>query len=92
MISNNRTSQRYCFVAQVNEFENESDRNPMGSSRMRRGWSKKVRSKFGVYKFQVFREFQLETGCLLFLCITSRLSMVKSLFLHCQTYGFEAVN
>jgi hypothetical protein len=42
----------------------------------------KVSSKFGVYKFLVFSEFQLVTACLLFLSITSRVNMVRSLYLH----------
>ncbi len=48
-------------------------------------WSKRssqVSSKFGVYKFRVFSKYQLVTAYLLFLSIVSRLSMIKSLYLH----------
>jgi hypothetical protein len=45
--------------------------------------SKKVSQKFGVYKFLMFREFQLVTACLLLiLSITNRLGMVESPYLH----------
>jgi hypothetical protein len=41
-----------------------------------------VKKKAVSSKFLVFSEFQLVTACLLFLNITSRLSMVRSLYLH----------
>jgi hypothetical protein len=44
--------------------------------------SKKVGSKFGVYKFLVFSEFKLVTTCFYFLNIISRFSMFQSLYLH----------
>jgi len=47
-------------------------------------WSKKVSSKFEVYEFRVS---QLVIACLLFLNMTSQLSMVKSLYLYSSKYG-----
>jgi hypothetical protein len=46
------------------------------------GSIKKLCSKFAVYKFLVFNKFQLVTTFLLFLSITSRLNMVRSLYLY----------
>jgi hypothetical protein len=39
-------------------------------------------SKFGVYRFLIWSEFQLITACWLFLSIASQLSMVSALCLH----------
>ncbi len=44
--------------------------------------SKKVSFKFGVYEIRASSEFQLVIACLLFLNMTSQLSMVKILYLY----------
>jgi hypothetical protein len=53
---------------------------------------KKVSSKFGVHKFLVFSRFQLAITCLLFLNITDRLSMVKSLYFRLEIYKLQLLS
>jgi len=55
-------------------------------SRPKNKWLTKVSSKFGVYRFLVWSEFQLINVYWLFLNINSRLIMVSALFLHNLKY------